>query len=390
MPTASRLLLSARTFFTLPAPAAFAVPLGLSLNLPSLLPGIFESILRAVPKKKTSHSKKRMRQLAGKALKDVTALNRCSACGKVKRSHMLCEHSHSFDIFGIASTSSHIVSVAGDSNVKVWELATPKHPLAHVFNGAHRLGAHHVAASTAVTEPLAATAGFAGEIIIWDLENMKERSRIEVVSDCDGVWAIAISPKGEQIAATTCDGKINVWNTSDMKNMAAQYTTKGSFGMCIDMSADGNLIASGHQNGGIYIFNNTTERMHHSLQGLVKPIRCVKFSPAGKLLAACGDSNVIGLFDVSSGEQVANLSGHSSWIFSLAWSTTGEYLVSGSFDGKVKVWSMETRSCVATQSEATASVYAVQWLPKGVSGGEGFVSAGANRTLAFYRETSGE
>lgn len=75
--------------FTLPA---FAVPLAIHLNIPSLFPGIFESILRAVPKKKQSHSRKRMRQLAGKALKDVTALNHCSACGKVKRSHLLCEH----------------------------------------------------------------------------------------------------------------------------------------------------------------------------------------------------------------------------------------------------------------------------------------------------------
>lgn len=71
---------------------AFAVPVAIHLNIPALLPGIFESILRAVPKKKQSHSRKRMRQLAGKALKDVNALGRCSSCGKVKRSHILCEH----------------------------------------------------------------------------------------------------------------------------------------------------------------------------------------------------------------------------------------------------------------------------------------------------------
>ena len=63
--------------------------------------------------------------------------------------------------------------------------------------------------------------------------------------------------------------------------------------------------------------------------GLVKPIRTVKFSPAGKLLAAAGDSKVIALFDVASGEQAANLVGHGAWIFSLDWSYTGEYLLSG-------------------------------------------------------------
>ena len=69
---------------------AFAIPSAIQLNVPGLLEGIWESILRAVPKKKTSHMKQRSRRLAGKALKDVTSLNKCSACGNVKRAHFLC------------------------------------------------------------------------------------------------------------------------------------------------------------------------------------------------------------------------------------------------------------------------------------------------------------
>jgi large subunit ribosomal protein L32 len=70
---------------------SFAIPSAINLNVPSL-EGIWESILKAVPKKKTSHMKKRTRQMAGKGLKDVTALNRCSACGHVKRAHLLCPY----------------------------------------------------------------------------------------------------------------------------------------------------------------------------------------------------------------------------------------------------------------------------------------------------------
>ena len=63
--------------------------------------------------------------------------------------------------------------------------------------------------------------------------------------------------------------------------------------------------------------------------GLIKTVRAVAFSPGGKLLAAAGDSKVIALYDVSSGEQVAIFTGHGAWIFSLDWSDTGEYLLSG-------------------------------------------------------------
>ncbi|KAI4242245.1 MAG: hypothetical protein L6R40_004116 [Gallowayella cf. fulva] len=68
---------------------SIAIRLG---GLPSLIADLWESVLRAVPKKKTSHRKKRQRFLAGKALKDVTSLNKCSACGNVKRAHLLCPY----------------------------------------------------------------------------------------------------------------------------------------------------------------------------------------------------------------------------------------------------------------------------------------------------------
>jgi ribosomal protein L32 len=71
--------------------AALSIP-SISLNIPGLLGDIWEGILKAVPKKKTSHMKKRHRQLAGKALKDVNSINSCPACGKPKRAHLLCPY----------------------------------------------------------------------------------------------------------------------------------------------------------------------------------------------------------------------------------------------------------------------------------------------------------
>ena len=92
---------------------------------------------------------------------------------------------------------------------------------------------------------------------------------------------------------------------------------------------DGRFTASGHESGNIYVFSNDTGRMLYSLSGLVKPVRAVSFSPGGKFLAAAGDARIIALYDVQSGEQFANFSGHAAWIMSLSWSFTGEYLLSG-------------------------------------------------------------
>lgn len=71
--------------------ASITIP-AITLNIPGAISEIWEGILRAVPKKKTSHMKKRHRQLAGKALKDVQSVVQCPACGKPKKAHMLCPY----------------------------------------------------------------------------------------------------------------------------------------------------------------------------------------------------------------------------------------------------------------------------------------------------------
>lgn len=62
------------------------------IPIPGIVSGLWEGILRAVPKKKTSHMKKRHRFMHNNKLKDVTALNKCSSCGRTKRAHVLCPY----------------------------------------------------------------------------------------------------------------------------------------------------------------------------------------------------------------------------------------------------------------------------------------------------------
>lgn len=58
------------------------------------------------------------------------------------------------------------------------------------------------------------------------------------------------------------------------------------------------------------------------------------------------------------------------------------------FDGKAKVWSIEQRTCVATHTETEKTLWSVRWLPK-TGRNEGFATAGANRSISFYREATG-
>lgn len=72
------------------SPPFFRFALPALTSIVPIIAGMWDSILRAVPKKKTTHSRKRKRQLVGKALEDKKNLTRCEACGDLKLLHTLC------------------------------------------------------------------------------------------------------------------------------------------------------------------------------------------------------------------------------------------------------------------------------------------------------------
>ena len=71
------------------------------------------------------------------------------------------------------------------------------------------------------------------------------------------------------------------------------------------------------------------------------------------MLASGSDDNTIKLWDARSGKVNSTLSGHSSYVFSVAWNNDGTKLASGSYDKTVRIWSVGsagTFECQSTRS----------------------------------------
>src|SRR5205823_13838231 len=66
----------------------------------------------------------------------------------------------------------------------------------------------------------------------------------------------------------------------------------------------------------------------------------VAFSPDGKTLASAGNGVPIRLWQVSSGRKLAQLMDPGDYVHSLAFSSDGQILASGS--GSVRLWSLPT------------------------------------------------
>lgn len=176
---------------------------------------------------------------------------------------------HITDIYSLAVTPTQILSASGASSIKVYSTTSPDIPLAQTLTSAHKLGCHHIVTSRNGRK--AASAGFGGEVKIWSISSetseWAEEGKILDGNKAGEIWAIVLSEDGQFLASTSYDGRINVWDLLANRSKIREYETKGSFGMCIDMSRDGRFTASGHENGGVYVFNNETGRMLYSLPG---------------------------------------------------------------------------------------------------------------------------
>jgi WD40 repeat protein len=131
------------------------------------------------------------------------------------------------------------------------------------------------------------------------------------------------------------------------------------------------LVAAGHS-GQVGLSQGQPVR---TLSGHTGSVRSVAFSPDGRLLASgsCGQRDSrdfciqgeIKLWDVASGREVRSLTGHTNWVYSVAFSPDGRLLASGSADETIKLWEVASGSEVRTLSGHTNTVYSVAFSPDG-------------------------
>jgi len=88
--------------------------------------------------------------------------------------------------------------------------------------------------------------------------------------------------------------------------------------------------------------------MHSNTQGTLSEVSSVSWSSDGSRICSGSDDRTVRVWEVSSGDCIRTLKGHSSWVNAVAWSSDGSRICSGSDDKTVRVWEVSSGQCVHT------------------------------------------
>src|SRR6185369_1103253 len=148
-------------------------------------------------------------------------------------------------------------------------------------------------------------------------------------------------------------------------------------------SPEGKLLAVARF-GEVELRSAETHAVVRALKGHRGNVNAIAFSPDGKFLfAGGGESGWLGevrQWALADGNLVHVFDGHKDAIYSLALSPDGKTLATGSYDQKIKLWSVESRSESRTLSGHNGAVFGLAFRPDGKI----LASASADRTIKLW------
>ena len=246
-----------------------------------------------------------------------------------------------------------------------------------------------------------ASGSAAGMLRLWDAENGQLKATLK--EHTARVTSVAFSPDGKTIASggDLDDGLIWLWDVDTGRRRAALEGHEVAV-LSVAFSPDGKTLASGGGWGdAIWLWDVNTGQPQATLEGHTETVYSVAFSPDGKTLAGGGggysgwNDGLIWLWDVDTGQLKATLKGHRASedyyadegrVRSVAFSSDGEILASGSEDHTIRLWDVETGQHRATLKGHEGVVTAVAFAPVGHT----LASVSADETIRLWDASIGQ
>jgi hypothetical protein len=151
-------------------------------------------------------------------------------------------------------------------------------------------------------------------------------------------------------------------------------------------SPDGNQLATGSADGKVRLWDVQTGTELKQLTGHKDSVACVRISPDGKLAASGSYDHTALLWDLASGSMRHRLTGHRGVVMSVAFSPDGKQLATASIDRTIKLWQTTTGKLQATLTGHKSWVNSVAYSPDG----QHLLSGSSDGTIKIWSVSRGQ
>ena len=223
------------------------------------------------------------------------------------------------------------------------------------------------------------------KIRIWDASWSVERTET-TYEEQRRIESVALSPSGKFIASGSDDGRIYLWDV--LSGELLKMLKYGIYIISVVFSpVNEQLVAFGSRDGTVQLwdvaYDEPIEIGNH-----MDWVSSVAFSPPdGKHVASCSDDKTICIWNIERRElAVGPLTECEDYVLAVAYSQDGKRLVSGSADNTVRIWNPETGQLLSTLNGHSAWVNSVAYS----FDGSRIVSGSADCTILVWDAQSGE
>ncbi len=211
-----------------------------------------------------------------------------------------------------------------------------------------------------------------GIIRLWDANTGKYKHTLitqqktkDQVSHPKPISGISFSPDGRTLANVSIDKNIHLWNTTTgrLKGILKGHADKVN---SISFSPDGKMLVSGSQDGTLRMWDVGTRKLKQTItnqrptdngKSPPVPVSTVSFRSDGATLASGNQDGCIYLWDVTTGQLQATFIGHADIVSSISFSPDELTFASTSVDGSIRLWDVKT----GQQRQAIAGYKKTNW-----------------------------
>jgi WD40 repeat protein len=273
----------------------------------------------------------------------------------------ICEHEDEVNSVIFSPDIRLIASGSSDRTVWIWNALSLKKVA--------RLTGHKGCVASVAFFPdgtRIASASWDRTVRIWDARTYEPLPGLE----CSGsVYAISISPDGTRLAlgeyTSGPEGILHVFDTVTLAKQAQVNISPGfHFPWAIAFSPRSDLIASGTASGAIQVWDASHLSNIGTIRGHHGQVTSIAFTSDGSQIVSGSEDGTVRIRPVaSSEEQIAPLPGHDACVTQVVFSSDGSRLVSGSDDKTVRIWDGLTCKELAVLHGHEDAVWTVAYSP---------------------------